>query len=78
MDELRPHEPLLRDLKDWYSDIVTSGELNIKTVPFYEMKPITIGLVVEPGDAHPGIPLAASYPIDEDHRTICKPKSKKW
>ena len=41
------------------------------------MKPIRrVGLVVEPGDADPGVPLAGLYPLDDDHRTICKPKSK--
>ena len=77
VDELRPHEPLLLGLKEWYYNFVTREGVNIKTLSFYEIKPLPVGgLVVEPGDADPGVPDAGLYPLDENHRTICKPKSK--
>jgi pimeloyl-ACP methyl ester carboxylesterase len=77
MDELRPHEPLLRDLKEWYSNFVARDQVNIKTVSFYEMKPLPgIGFVVEPGDADPNVPNAGLYPLGENHGSICTPKSK--
>ncbi len=76
VDELRPHEPLLRKLKDWYSEFVTRDGVDIKTLAFYEMKPMpVVGLVVAPGDADPGVSGADLYPIDEDHSTICTPQS---
>jgi pimeloyl-ACP methyl ester carboxylesterase len=78
VDELRPHEPLLRDLNRWYRDFVSRDEVAIKTLSFYEMKPLP-GLgkrVVEPGDADPGVPRAGLHPLDEDHNSICKPTSK--
>ena len=79
LDELRPHEPLLRDLKEWYSNFVTQAGVAIKTLSFYEMKPFPgLGkLVVEPGDADPGVPHAGLHPLDEDHNSICKPTSKR-
>ena len=56
---------------------MTRAEVNIKTISFYEMKPLpAVGLVVEPGDADPSVPHAGLYPLDDDHRTICTPKSK--
>src|SRR5262249_52211581 len=77
VDELRPHEPLLRSLKEWYGNFVTREDVSVKTISFYEMKPIRgVGLVVEPGDADPGVPHSGLYPLDDDHQTICKPRSK--
>ena len=77
VEELRPHQPTLRDLNLWYRDFVAREPVNIKTVSFYEMKPLpAVGLVVEQGDADPGVPHAGLYPLDDDHRTICKPTSK--
>jgi pimeloyl-ACP methyl ester carboxylesterase len=78
MDELRPHEPHLRKLNQWYRDFVAAEQRRIKTLSFYEMKPTAIigRLVVEPGDADPGVPNAGLHPLDEDHASICKPGSK--
>jgi pimeloyl-ACP methyl ester carboxylesterase len=68
--ELRPHHPDLRDLNQWYRDFVAREPVNIKTVSFYEMKPLPgVGLVVEQGDADPGVPHAGLYPLDDDHVT---------
>ena len=78
VEELCSHQPTLRDLNQWYRDFVAREQVNIKTVSFYEMKPLpAVGLVVEQGDADPGVPHAGLYPLDDDHRTICKPISKK-
>jgi pimeloyl-ACP methyl ester carboxylesterase len=77
VDELRPHHPYLLDLNRWYRNFVTRGASDIKTLTFYEQKPMPrIGLVVEPGDADPGIPDAGLHPLDENHDSICKPASK--
>ena len=75
VDELKPHQSLLRDLTFWYRCFVETHP--VKTLAFYETKPVPPGvIVVEPGDADPGVPHRGLYPLDEDHRTICKPKSK--
>jgi pimeloyl-ACP methyl ester carboxylesterase len=77
VEELRPHESLLRNLKEWYVNFVTRTEVGMGTLTFFEMKPLAgSGLVVEPGDAHSGVPHSGHFPLDEDHRTICKPQSK--
>lgn len=77
IDELRPHEPLLRDLNRWYRDYVSREGSGIKTLSFYEMKPLPrVGLVVQPGDADPGVSRAGLHPLDEDHNSICKLKSR--
>jgi hypothetical protein len=76
VDELRPHEPLLRDLKEWYRNFVTRPETAIRTLAFAEMKPIpVVGLIVAPGDANPDVHNVPCYPLDEDHRSICKPRT---
>jgi pimeloyl-ACP methyl ester carboxylesterase len=76
-EELRPHEPHLRKLNQWYRDFVAPEHRRIKTLSFYEMKPLgRTGLVVAPGDADPGVPGAGLHPLDEDHNSICKPRSK--
>ena len=59
--------PHLRDLNRWYRDFVTREGSGIKTLSFYEMKPLPhFGLVVEPGDADPGVPNGGLHPLDED------------
>jgi formylglycine-generating enzyme required for sulfatase activity/pimeloyl-ACP methyl ester carboxylesterase len=74
--ELEPHHPGLLDLNTWYSDYVTAPGVDIKTLSFYEDRALAgVGRVVEPGDANPGVPRAECYPLDDDHRSICKPTS---
>src|SRR5262249_45106506 len=47
MDELRPHEPLLRGLKEWYYNFVTRSDVSMNTLAFCEMKPLPrAGLLV--------------------------------
>ncbi|MGO9811473.1 MAG: esterase/lipase family protein [Isosphaeraceae bacterium] len=77
VDDLRPHHQYLRDLNVWYRNFVSKGGITIRTISFYEMKPMFGGvLVVEPGDADPGVAQAGLHPLDEDHVSICKPQSK--
>ena len=77
VEELRPHQPHLRNLNKWYRNFVARVGNSIKTLSFFEMKPLPrVGLVVAAGDADPGIPHAGLYPLNEDHNSICKPTSK--
>jgi pimeloyl-ACP methyl ester carboxylesterase len=51
VEDLQPHEPGLRELKEWYSNFVTRPGVGIGTLAFYEMKPTSgMALMVEPGD----------------------------
>jgi hypothetical protein len=56
---------------------VTTKGVKIKTLSFYETKPL-FGrtLVVAEGDADPGIPRAGTYALSENHTSICKPLSR--
>jgi pimeloyl-ACP methyl ester carboxylesterase len=77
MEELKSHAPYLLNLNQWYRNFVSGRHHPIKTLSFYEKKPMrVIGLVVEEGDADPGVPHAGLHPLDEDHISICKPGSK--
>jgi pimeloyl-ACP methyl ester carboxylesterase len=77
VDELRPHEPLLRNLKEWYSNFVAREEISIETISFHETKALSgVGIVVEAGDADPGVPNSLQCPLDEDHVSICKPRTR--
>ena len=72
-----PHDPLLRQLNESYLNLVTRKGVNIKTLTFYETKPLFGGtLVVAEGDANPNVPRAGLYALGEDHASICKPPSK--
>lgn len=72
--ELEAHHPRLRELNNWYRDHVES--LGIQTFVYYEKLPTTGLLVVDETTANPGIPGVRPIPVDEDHRSICKPASK--
>ncbi|MGP0067504.1 MAG: hypothetical protein ACLQGP_28405 [Isosphaeraceae bacterium] len=76
IDELKPHGSLLRELNELYRNLVTRKDVNIKTLSFYETKPLFGGtLVVAEGDADPGVPQAGLYALGADHISICKPRS---
>ena len=76
--ELEPHGPLLRELNEFYRNFVNRRGVNIKTLSFFEKKPLVGNtLVVREGDADPGVPEAGLYPEDENHLSICKPRNNK-
>jgi hypothetical protein len=69
---------LLLELQEWYRNFVTRKGVNIKTLSFFETKPL-VGdiLVVEKGDADPGVPHSSGHiPVGKDHFSICTPDSK--
>ena len=75
--ELEPHGSLLRELNEFYRNFVTREGVNIKTVSFFEKRPLFGDtLVVAEGDADPGIPQAGLHALGEDHLSICKPSAK--
>jgi tetratricopeptide (TPR) repeat protein len=77
VDELKAHASQLLELHRWYLNYVTTDGVETQTISFFETRPTpVVGLVVEAGDANPGIPRAGCYPLDDDHSSICKPKSQ--
>jgi hypothetical protein len=74
VDELESHHPRLRGLNQWYRNHV--GDLGIKTFVYCEKLPTRGILVVNETTADPGIPGLTPIPMDEDHISICKPKTK--
>jgi len=74
VEELEAHHPRLRELNTWYRNHV--GALHIQTFVYYETRPTTGMLVVDATTADPGIPGVSPIPVDEDHRSICKPASR--
>ncbi len=77
IEELRPHDAMLRQLNEMYLNLVTSKGNKIQTLSFYETKPLFGDtLVVAEGDANPNVPRAGLYALGEDHISICKPRSK--
>jgi pimeloyl-ACP methyl ester carboxylesterase len=79
--ELKPNEPRLRELNDWYRNNVDS--LEIETQVYYESKPTPAGkdffgrlvstLVVNADSADPKIAGVPAIPMDEDHISISQP-----
>jgi WD40 repeat protein len=74
IEELRAHDPQLRDLFDWYRR--RSAGLGIKTTTYYEQRSVRgILPIVNPTSAHPGVgddPVG----VGEDHLSIAKPRDR--
>ncbi len=76
VEQLKKNGPMLRDLNIWYRN--NAPRIGIETRVFYENQPMpAIGLVVDEGSSDPGITGVTPIRIDENHSTICKPKSRK-
>lgn len=74
VDELKAHEPRLRELNLWYRNNV--AELQIQSKVFYETKPTRGVTVVDATSADPGIVGVVPIPVDADHNAICRPTSR--
>jgi hypothetical protein len=72
--ELQHHDPQLRDLNVWYRENV--GRLALATQVFYEKQPLHGFIVVDETSADPGIAGVIPMPIDADHASICKCRSR--
>ena len=73
-DELKAHDPRLRELNIWFRN--NAASLSIETEVFYEKRKMRGALVVSDTSADPGIPGVIPIPVDSDHAQICKPSSK--
>jgi pimeloyl-ACP methyl ester carboxylesterase len=74
VEELRAHEPHLRELNLWYRNSVR--RLSIKTGVLYERLPTYKVLVVNPTTADPGIPGVTPICVDYDHFGIARADSQ--
>jgi tetratricopeptide (TPR) repeat protein len=73
IENLRAHDPHLRDLYDWYRK--HAPRLGVMTATYFELRGVAGGTVtiVDPTSSHPGIgddPIG----LDEDHLTLAKPR----
>lgn len=74
LGELKATSPHLRDLNEWYRS--NSGPLRIDTLVFYETQRLILTRIVADDRADPGLPGVVPIPVDENHESICKPKTK--
>lgn len=74
VNELRKHEPHLRELNLWYRENVS--EIGIRSKVFYESKPTFGVTVVNATSADPGLPSVVPIKIDADHFSICCPSGR--
>lgn len=72
VEELKAHAPQLRELDEWYRQHV--DEFGIATKVYYETKPTSGILVVNPSSANPGIKDVKPIAVEADHDTIAKPQ----
>lgn len=74
LEDLKAHDPQLRELNLWYRNNVDA--LDIDSMTLCEKFPTRGVMVVKEGSADPGIPLSNPIPVDCDHISICKPVSR--
>jgi hypothetical protein len=73
VDELKSHDPRLRELNTWYRN---TGTGSITNLVYCEKLSLNGILVVNETTADPGIKGVVPVPMDADHVTICKPDSR--
>ncbi|AMV36225.1 esterase/lipase family protein [Planctomyces sp. SH-PL62] len=74
VDDLRAHDPRLRELNTWFRN--NHQTLDVKVEVYCEKLPTAGFLVVNETSADPGIAGVIPVPMDDDHVTICKPAGK--
>jgi len=74
VDELKAHDPSLRNLNLWFRNNCQSMKIQVEVL--YEKQPTHGFVVVDPTSSDPGIVGVIPIPIDADHISICKPDSK--
>lgn len=72
--ELQDDNPYLLELNRWFRNNIE--HFSMKVLTFFETKKTKNILVVNETSADPGIPNTKCIPLDDDHQSICKPKSK--
>lgn len=73
IEDLRAHDPHLRDLFDWYRN--HAPRLGINTSTYYELRKYRGFVIVNPTSSHPGVG-ADPVGLDKHHISISKPCNK--
>lgn len=73
IENLRADDPHLRDLYEWYRTSAASA--SIHTLTYFEMREVAGLAIVRPMSANPGTG-SRPVPLDEDHLSIAKPRSR--
>jgi predicted alpha/beta hydrolase family esterase len=76
VEELENNNTWLRDLDSWYRQKVNKNNYQISTEVYYEAWDTLGYKVVDEGSADPKLLDVMPVPIDADHITIAKPKSR--
>lgn len=74
VSELKASSSLLRNLNEWYR--VHHRTLGIRNLVYVETRKYMGALVVDPVSADPGLPDVTPIPMDDDHISITKPRSR--
>jgi hypothetical protein len=75
VDELKAHDPRLRELNTWFRNSPLAPAMRIQV--YCEKLPVGAGiLVVNETSADPGLQGVIPIPVDEDHVSICKPETR--
>jgi hypothetical protein len=74
VDELRAHDPRLRELNTWFRNNLQAMGMRVEV--YCEKIPTRGFVVVNETSADPGVAGVVPVPLDEDHISICKPPSR--
>jgi len=74
VDELKANSPQLLELNLWFRNNFRDLGINVKI--YYEKYLMSGVLVVDASSADPGIENIIPIPLDNNHITICQPRSK--
>jgi len=70
IENLREHDPQLRELNKWYQGYVSRKE--IKNLVFFSTRTTWLQRIVSATSADPNLPGPRPIPLDTDHGNICK------
>jgi len=74
VDELKAHDPRLRELNTWFRNSPLVADIAIQV--YCEKQSVAGLLVVNETSADPGLKGVIPVPLDENHVSICKPESR--
>jgi tetratricopeptide (TPR) repeat protein len=73
---LLANSPELRALNLAYRSLAEERRAGLRHLAFYEMTNTSLGQIVAPDSADPGLPNCRPVPIPADHRELAKPKRR--
>ncbi|MFN0067768.1 MAG: AAA family ATPase [Limisphaerales bacterium] len=73
LEDLRAHDPHLRELLNWFRNHAGPAAVHVRT--YYELRTLKGFTIVNPTSSHPGVgedPVG----LDEDHLSLAKPRER--